>query len=94
MPRIYVGNLALSVTRDQLVSHFAKAGEVRGALVLTDKVSKRSKGFGFVEMADAEDAAYAMSTLNGSELGGQRIQIDGPKAARRPGPPRKIAAAS
>jgi RNA recognition motif-containing protein len=59
VPRIYVGNLAESVTRDDLRALFSKIGRVGGALVITDKVTGRSRGFGFVEMIEVEDAINA-----------------------------------
>jgi len=59
VPRIYVGNLAESVTRDDLRALFSKIGRVGGALVITDKITGRSRGFGFVEMVEVEDAINA-----------------------------------
>jgi RNA recognition motif-containing protein len=51
MPKVYVGNLAGSVTSRDLITHFARAGEVLGALAVTDKASGVCRGFGVVEMA-------------------------------------------
>src|SRR5208283_4891792 len=59
VPRIYVGNLAESVTRDALRALFAKIGRVGGALVITDKLTGKSRGFGFVEMIEVDDAINA-----------------------------------
>jgi len=75
MAKVYVGNLAGSVTSVDLVALFARAGQVRGALAVSDKAGV-CRGFGFVEMADAEDAVMAISLLNNTELNGQKIQID------------------
>jgi len=75
MPRIYVGNLAASVTSSDLRAHFAWAGEVRSAMAFSDKASGLCRGFGFVEMAESADIAVAFS-LNNSELKGQRITIE------------------
>ncbi len=76
MPRVYVGNLAGSVTSTDLLKHFARAGEARGALAVTDRVSGRCRGFGFVDMAEIADVAIAFSLLNNSELNGRRITIE------------------
>ena len=70
MPKLYVGNLASSVTSRALASHFARAGEVLGALAIRDKASGLCRGFGFVEMAEFADLAVAFSLLNNSELDG------------------------
>jgi RNA recognition motif-containing protein len=75
MAKVYVGNLAGSVTSVDLVTLFARAGQVRGALAVSDKAGI-CRGFGFVEMADAEDAVMAISLLNNTELNGRKIQID------------------
>src|SRR5260370_25995509 len=76
VPRIYVGNLAESVTRDDLRALFSKIGRVGGALVITDKATGRSRGFGFVEMVEVEDAINAAVYFSGTELAGRKIQID------------------
>jgi len=76
VPRIYVGNLAESVTRDDLRALFSKVGRVGGALVITDKASGRSRGFGFVEMIEVEDAINAAVYFSGTELEGRKIQVD------------------
>jgi RNA recognition motif-containing protein len=76
MPKVYVGNLASSVTSRDLLAHFARAGEVLGALAVRDKVSGLCRGFGFVEMADVSDVAAVFGLLSNSELKGQRITIE------------------
>jgi RNA recognition motif-containing protein len=76
MPRVYVGNLASSVTSRDLLEHFARAGEALSALAVTDRVSGFCRGFGFVEMAELSDVAVAFSLLNNSELNGRRITIE------------------
>ncbi|MGH7917488.1 MAG: RNA recognition motif domain-containing protein [Candidatus Binataceae bacterium] len=76
MPKVYVGNLASSVTSRDLLSHFARAGEVVGALAISDKASGLCRGFGFVEMADLSDVVVAFSLLNNTELNGRRIRIE------------------
>jgi hypothetical protein len=76
MPKVYVGNLASSVTSRDLFTHFSRAGEVRGALAVSDKASGQCRGFGVVEMAEPSDVAVAYSLLNNTELNGQRILIE------------------
>jgi RNA recognition motif-containing protein len=76
MPRVYVGNLASSVTSRALQEHFSRAGGVISALAFSDKASGLCRGFGFVEMEKASDIAVAISLLNNSELNGQRILIE------------------
>ena len=76
MPKVYVGNLAGTVTSGDLLAHFSRAGEVVAALAVTDKVSGVCRGFGFVEMAELADAAIAFSLLNNSLLKGQQIKIE------------------
>jgi RNA recognition motif-containing protein len=76
MPKVYVGNLASSVTSSDLLTHFSRAGEVVGALALTDRESGLCRGFGFVEMAELADVAIAFSLLNKSLLNGRRIKIE------------------
>ena len=76
MPGIYVGNLAASVTSHDLRKHFTRAGEVLGAVAISDRVSGLCRGFGFVEMAEMDDAAMVFSLLNHTELNGQRITIE------------------
>ena len=93
MPKLYVGRLASSVTSRALAAHFARAGEVLGALAICDKVSGLCRGLGFVEMAELADVAVAFSLLNNTELNGQRIEIV-PHPAMRNGKVRKSAAAA
>jgi RNA recognition motif-containing protein len=76
MPKVYVGNLASSVTSRDLLAHFSHAGEVVGALAVTDRESGLCRGFGFVEMADLSDVAIAFSLLNNTLLNGQLIKIE------------------
>ena len=76
MPKLYVGNLASSVTSRDLLEHFSRAGGAVSALAVTDRVSGRCRGFGFVEMAEASDVAVAYSLLNKTVLNGQPITIE------------------
>jgi RNA recognition motif-containing protein len=76
MPKVYVGNLASSVTSRDLLAHFSRAGEATGALAITDRVSGLCRGFGFVEMAELADVAVAYSLLNNTILNGESIKIE------------------
>ncbi len=81
--KLYVGNLSYAVTQDDLQALFSQAGKVESAVVVTDKFSGQSRGFGFVEMADANEAAQAIQTLNDTDLKGRRIKIDEARASTR-----------
>ncbi len=72
--KIYVGNLANSVTDQELNDLFASYGAITSARIIKDKFSGQSRGFGFVEMGDSE-ASAAIAALNGSEVKGQRIRV-------------------
>jgi RNA recognition motif-containing protein len=74
--KIYVGNLAYSVTNSDLETLFSQAGKVESAAVISDKFSGQSKGFGFVEMADANEAVKAIEQFNDTELKGRRIKVN------------------
>ncbi len=74
--KLYVGNLSYDVNRDQLRDFFAEAGEVIDSAVITDRVTGRSKGFGFVEFATEEEAQKALETLNGKDFEGRTIKVD------------------
>ena len=76
MPKVYVGNLASSVTSNDLLTHFSRAGEAVRALAITDRISGLCRGFGFVEMADMADVAVAFSLLNHTMLRGRPITIE------------------
>jgi RNA recognition motif-containing protein len=93
MPKVYVGNLAGSVTSSDLMAHFSRAGEVLGALAVTDRVSGVCRGFGFVEMADLSDVAIAFGLLNNTLLNGQQIKIE-PDPSSKNGKARTRAAQS
>ena len=84
--KLYVGNLSYSMTDDQLKQTFAAAGEVVSANVITDKMSGRSRGFGFVEMNTPEDAAKAIEMFDGQELEGRKLVVNEarPKTDRPP----------
>jgi len=85
--KLYVGGLAYSTTSEGLREFFAQSGNVLSATVITDRFSGQSRGFGFVEMATAEEAQNAISQLNGRELDGRRItvEVSNPQAPRTGG---------
>lgn len=74
--KLYVGNLAYSTTNEDLRNLFSQQGQVDSAEVVSDKFSGQSKGFGFVEMADAEAAQAAIQALDGSEFMGRNIKVN------------------
>lgn len=74
--RLYVGNLSFRVTDDDLYSYFAQAGTVESASVITDRETGRSRGFGFVEMANDSDATNAIELFNGKELDGRNLTVN------------------
>ncbi len=74
--KIYVGNLPYSVSDAELQQNFAEFGDVLSASVMTDRDSGRSKGFGFVEMANAAQAEAAIGGLNGQAVGGRSIVVN------------------
>lgn len=73
--KIFVGNLSYSTRDEDLRAAFAAFGEISEAVVITDRETQRSRGFGFVEMADAEAAKNAISSLNGQEIGGRAVTV-------------------
>jgi len=74
--KLYVGNLPYSVNDESLAAMFTEFGEVKEAKVITDKFSGRSKGFGFVTMADEETAAKAIEAMNDKEVDGRKIVVN------------------
>jgi len=85
--KLYVGNLPFQTTSDELKDHFAQAGSVESASVVEDRMTGRSRGFGFVEMATAEEAAAAIEQLNGKDFGGRNLTVNEarPRTDRGPG---------
>jgi len=74
--KLYVGNLPYSMKDEDLQNLFAEAGEITSAVVINDKYSGRSKGFGFVEMANDEEADKAIEDFNGKEVEGRGIVVN------------------
>jgi cold-inducible RNA-binding protein len=88
--RIFVGGLPYSVSDRQLEELFAAHGAVDSAHVITDRVTGRSRGFGFVEMPNESEAEEAIRKLNGTDLEGRALTVNAakPRMERRDGPPR------
>lgn len=74
--RLFVGSLPFSTTDQELKDAFSQAGTVDEAKVIMDKISGRSKGFGFVEMATDEDAQKAIEMWNGKDLNGRALVVN------------------
>ena len=74
--KLDIGGLPYSTTDAELKDVFSKAGSVVSAVIISDKMSGRSKGFGFVEMSSDEEAQAAMDALNGSDMGGRSIVVN------------------
>jgi RNA recognition motif-containing protein len=74
--RLYVGNLAWTVTDQDLQDAFSEAGTVENSQVIIDRATNRSRGFGFVEMTTDEAADTAVKTLNGREIKGRAIKVN------------------
>lgn len=74
--KLYVGNLAFSVTENALETLFSQIGTVEAVNLITDRVSGRSKGFGFVEMSTDDEAQKAISQLNGKEFEGRQLTVN------------------
>lgn len=84
--KLYVGGLSYNTTQQGLQDAFAQAGTVSSATILTDKMTGRSRGFGFVEMENDEEALKAIDMWNGKELDGRTLTVNEarPMEARAP----------
>ncbi len=74
--KLYIGGLPYSTRDEELKDTFSKAGTVASATVIIDKMSGRSKGFGFVEFASDEEANRAIEMFDGTDLGGRTIKVN------------------
>ena len=74
--KLYVGNLPYTATDDALKAAFEQAGAVESAVIITDKFSGRSKGFGFVEMTNDEEAEKAIEMYNGKDFEGRNLVVN------------------
>jgi len=87
LKNIFVGNLSFNTGEDELRQLFEPFGQVDRVSILTDRETGRSRGFGFVEMSNAEEGDKAITALNGSQFGGRAINVNEarPKAERAGG---------
>jgi len=74
--KLFIGRLSFSTSDDRLRELFAAAGTVESAAVVTDRDTGRSRGFGFVEMSTAEEAAEAVKKFNGQEVDGRTLKVE------------------
>ncbi len=86
--KLYVGNLPFDATDADLLALFSRAGHCESAAVVTDRYTGRSRGFGFVEMGSAAEAAQAIEQLNGYPLMGRPITVSEAREQGRGGPGR------
>lgn len=74
--KLYVGGLPYATTDDELKDAFSQAGSVVSATIIMDKMSGRSKGFGFVEMSSDEEAQAGIDLWNGKDFGGRKLTVN------------------
>jgi RNA recognition motif-containing protein len=74
--KLYVGGLPYSMTEQDLEELFAELGKVASAIIIKDRDSGQSKGFGFVEMEDDAEAQEAIKSMNGKEVGGRSLTVN------------------
>src|SRR5277367_3536111 len=82
--RLFVGNLSFSLGDGDLREAFAEIGGVERAEIVRDRFDGRSRGFGFVEMKNEEDAVVAVRAMNGRELAGRALRVEAATSQRRP----------
>jgi cold-inducible RNA-binding protein len=87
LKNIFVGNLSFNTSEEELRHLFEPYGQIDRISILTDRETGRSRGFGFVEMVNAEEGEKAIAALNGSQFGGRAINVNEarPKAERAGG---------
>jgi len=73
---IYIGNLHYNVNEEELKEIFKEYGEVMSITIITDKYTRKSKGFGFIEMLNDEQGKRAIDNLNGTEIHGRRVIVN------------------
>jgi cold-inducible RNA-binding protein len=74
--KLYVGGIPYTSTNDDLKNHFSPAGTVVSAQIIIDKMTNRSKGFGFVEMSSEEEANKAIEMFHDKDFGGRRLTVN------------------
>ena len=86
---IYVGNLSFQMTEEDLKAEFEKFGKVSKASIIKDKLSGKSKGFGFVEMPESSEAELAIKKLDGAPMKGRNLKVNEARPRDNDGPPRQ-----
>ncbi len=76
MKKLFVGGLSFKTTEEGLAEAFGKAGQVISAVIITDRMTHRSKGFGFVEMTNDDEAEAAIAMYNNQELDGRKVVVN------------------
>lgn len=84
--KLYVGNLAYSTTEDELKQIFSEFGTVDSVTVIKDRFTGQSKGFGFVEMPNQQEAEAAIKELDGADLGGRKLRVNEARPREGGGP--------
>jgi RNA recognition motif-containing protein len=87
--KLFIGGISFSTSTDSLRQLFAQVGTVESAAVITDRDTGQSRGFGFVEMATAEEATQAVSRFNGHQLDGRQLKVELAKPSGTGGGPRR-----
>ncbi len=86
--RIYIGNLSYTTKEASLTNYFSSYGNVLSSVIIKDKLTEQSKGFGFVEMEDDSAAQKAIEELNGREIDGRKVRVnfaeEKPRTSRSP----------
>jgi cold-inducible RNA-binding protein len=81
--KVFVGNLSWDSTEESMKEHFSQVGTVEEAVIIRDRMTNRSKGFGFVTFSSEEEAQKAIAELNESELDGRNIRVDEAKPPKQ-----------
>ncbi|HIJ73542.1 MAG TPA: RNA-binding protein [Candidatus Hydrogenedentes bacterium] len=85
---IYVGNLSYETTEDELREAFGAFGQVDAARIIVDRMTNRSRGFGFVEMPERTEALEAIDKMDGADLGGRTLRVNEARPREQRGPNR------
>ncbi len=87
--KIYVGNLSFETTESQINEAFSQHGDVQDVAIISDRMTGRSRGFGFVEMRNDQSAKDAIEALNGTDLGGRHITVNEARPREDRGGPKR-----
>ncbi|MCQ2611727.1 MAG: RNA-binding protein [Treponema sp.] len=74
--KVYIGNLSYNTTEETLRNQFSQFGNVESVKIMLDKFTQKSKGFGFIEMTDEDEARAAISGLNQKEIDGRKVRVN------------------